>query len=130
MNLTLLCIWAGLRGRKLDAAAVYQAVAAVAGWNAAITGPLRAMRRRVKGDWNALAIDSEPARQAILAAELEAERAEQTLLLWALAPWPHQEQRQVVSGAAALIAANLAAYLGSAATTAPAASIAAICASE
>lgn len=126
VNLALLCIWAGNQGRRLTAADLRRAEGTVCGWNAAVTKPLRILRQRLKADWRTLAPDAEPSRQAILAAELEAEKAEQALLLRALAPW-----RPAAPGnREALIAANLAAYLGEAATAEPAASIAAICASE
>ena len=126
VNLALLCIWAGKQGRKLSPTDLRRAKAAVSGWNTAVTRPLRHLRQRLKADWRNLATDTEPARQAILSAELEAEKAEQELLLRALAPWPVQTR----PGTSALIEQNLAAYLGSAATAAPASSIAAICFGE
>ena len=127
VNLALLCVWAGRRGRGLDASDLRVARSAMAGWNAGVTGPLRSLRRRLKADWRGLACDVDPARQAILAAELEAERAEQHLMLAALAPWP-----DVIAGGTgnALAERNLRHYLGAAATAAPASIIAAICSFE
>lgn len=132
VNLALLCIWAGALGRKLDASDIRRAASTVSGWNAAVTRPLRQLRRRLKADWQPLALDSEPARQAVLAAELEAEKAEQALLLKALAPWwlPAGPDAAAPPDRAMLIRANLAAYLGSAATAEPAFSMAAICSGE
>lgn len=126
VNLALLCVWAGLRDRRLSAAQLRTALAAAAGWHAAATQPLRELRRRLKADWKELAIDAKPARQAVLAAELEAEKAEQVLFLHALAPWPPAQEPQTPS----IAEANLRTYLGSAATAAPASIIAAICSAE
>ena len=126
VNLALLCIWAGTQGRLIDSSDLVRANNAVSGWNAAVTRPLRKLRQRLKTEWQPLSLNTEPSRQAVMAAELEAERAEQELLLAALAPWPPLNKDR--SGA--LIAANLAAYLGEAATADPAASIAAICSAE
>ena len=87
------------------------------GWSAGVTRPLRALRRRLKEDWRGLAAETEPPRQAILAAELEAERTEQGILLAALAPWPDPNANELPD----LPEANLRAYLGAAATAAPSA---------
>lgn len=126
VNLALVCVWAGHCGRRLTMAEIRQAAGAVAGWNSAVTRPLRGLRRRLKSEWHALAPDPEPARKAILTAELEAEKAEQALLVEALSPWP----APVDGLGPGLAAANLAAYLGEAATAAPASTMAAICSSE
>jgi uncharacterized protein (TIGR02444 family) len=126
VNLVLLCAWGGLRGRALGRGDLEKATRAAAGWNAGVTQPLRALRRRLKEDWHGLAAETEPPRQAILAAELEAERTEQGILLTALAPWPDPN----ADGSPGLATANLRAYLGEAATAAPASIIAAICSSE
>lgn len=126
VNLMLLCAWAGLRGRALGRGELEKATHAAAGWSAGVTRPLRALRRRLKADWRGLARETEPPRRAILAAELEAERTEQSILLAALAPWPDPN----TNGSPDLAKANLRAYLGGAATAAPASIIAAICSSE
>lgn len=126
VNLALLCVWAGSRGRALENADFRLASAATTGWNAGVTRTLRALRRRLKEDWHCLAENTEPARQSILAAELEAERTAQRLMLEALAPWPAAP----AGGSPALAEANLRAYLGAAATAAPASIIAAICSAE
>ncbi len=126
VNLAIVCVWAGHRGRRLMKPEIRHAVEAVSGWNSAVTSALRSMRRRLKGEWSMLAADPEPARQAILAAELEAERTEQALLIKALSPWP----APVANADPALAATNLATYLGGAATAAPASTMAAICSSE
>jgi uncharacterized protein (TIGR02444 family) len=135
INMVLLCAWAGRHGRHLTPDDIARALAAAAGWRGAVIQPLRALRRRLKADWRSLAPDPEPARQAILAAELAAERTEQGLLLAALAPWPKAATRATATGetdtgSAALVRANLAAYLGDAVSAAPAASIAWISVSE
>lgn len=112
VNLALACIWAAERGRSLRAPDLRRAQTGLAGWHTATVAPLRALRRRLKADWAGLAIDAEPARQAVLAAELEAERAEQALIVRALAPWPATPHARPNP---ALAAANLRTYLGSAA---------------
>lgn len=126
VNLALLCVWAGLRGRVLNRMELTTAEAAIAGWHSAVTNPLRLLRQRLKGDWRPLAPDTNSARQAVLAAELEAERTEQRLLLDGLAPWPATLPDRFT----AMARANLETYLGEAATAAPASIIAAICSSE
>ena len=126
VNAALLCVWTGKRGRALSAEQLRRAHSAVAGWHSAITQPLREQRRRLKIDWQPLAPGFEQTRQAILHAELEAERVEQTLLLEALAPWP----AAAPGDSGNLAAVNLQTYLGAAATAAPASIIAAICSAE
>jgi len=85
VNLALLCIWAGERGRVLSSADIAKAETALAGWSAAVTKPLREIRRRQKAVWRNLAPDPEPARQAVKQAELTAERTEQLILVQPLA---------------------------------------------
>ena len=87
VNTVLLCLWSANRGRRL-ALGDFEAVAqAVAGWHAAATVPLRRLRQRMKVDWAGLAPNVEPTRQAILAAELQAERSEQAIMVRTLSPW-------------------------------------------
>lgn len=112
VNLVLLCLWAAGQGRRLEPANCTQALAAVAGWHAASIEPLRGLRRRLKSDWSGLVADIEPTRSAVLAAELAAERAEQALMIDALAPWPGKVQP---GGNPKGARANLLAYLDSAA---------------
>lgn len=119
VNLALLCLWAAALGVRLDAAAFRRAEGACAGWRAAVLAPLRGLRRRLKVDWVGLAIDAATTRSAIQAAELEAERAEQALILTALAPWPAGDSALVKFGLAnpglanpGLAEENLIAYLG------------------
>jgi uncharacterized protein (TIGR02444 family) len=112
VNLVLLCLWAAERGRRLDPAACARAFAAASGWHTAAVEPLRALRRRLKVEWAGLAQDVRPTRSAVLAAELKAERAEQGLMLAALAPWPAEAG---ADPGQALARINLLAYLGSAA---------------
>ena len=125
VNLALLCIWAGERGRVLSSADIAKAETALAGWSAAVTKPLREIRRRQKAVWRNLAPDPEPARQAVKHAELTAERTEQLILVQTFSPWPEPS-----AAGAAPVRANLAAYLGGEAIAAPASSIAAIWSSE
>ncbi len=112
VNLVLLCLWAAGQGRRLDSAACARALAAIAGWHAAAVEPLRALRRRLKVEWGGLAKDVQATRSAILVAELEAERAEQVLMLMALGRWP---KTAGPNRDPALARANLVAYLGNAA---------------
>lgn len=126
VNAALLCIWAGKRGRALTHDQLRRALSALAGWHSAVTHPLREQRRRLRNDWQHLAPGFVQTRQAILHAELEAERVEQTLLLEALRPWP----AAAPGDSGNLAAVNLQTYLGAAATAAPASIIAAICSAE
>jgi len=80
VNLLLLCLWAGeALGLALDEGELADLAAAVAPWNAVAVHPLRALRRSLKGMPTA-----ETVRAKIGAAELEAERLAQRLLLAAL----------------------------------------------
>ncbi len=110
VNIALLCLWASTRGQRLDAAAFLQAKSAIAGWHAAAVEPLRGLRRRLKDQWAGLALDATATRQAVLAAELAAERAEQQLLVDSLAPWPDS----CAADYQGLAAANLRGYLAGA----------------
>ncbi len=112
VNLVLLGCWAAGQGRRLPPGDCARALAAAAGWHAAAVAPLRGLRRRLKSDWSGLAADVEPARSAVLAAELASERAEQALMVAALAPWPVTQAR---GGNPEAARASLLGYLGSAA---------------
>jgi uncharacterized protein (TIGR02444 family) len=71
VNLVLFGLWLGaVRGRRIDAAALASAVAAIAPLNA-VVGELRALRRRLK---EAAASDLAALRRQVAAAELAAER--------------------------------------------------------
>ncbi|HLZ66732.1 MAG TPA: TIGR02444 family protein [Aliidongia sp.] len=80
VNLLLLCLWAGeALGLALDDWELADLAAAVGPWNARAVHPLRALRRSLKGE-----LAAEAVRARIGAAELEAERQAQRLLLAAL----------------------------------------------
>ena len=108
VNLLLFAVWAGSAGRVLEPAAMRAAIDRVRRWQAEIVQPLRALRRRMKGDAHGL----DPAlastvRARIAAAELDAEHAEQ-IALAGLAT----VAATVPAGAA--ISGNLAAYAAAA----------------
>lgn len=82
VNLVLFCCWLGTAGYGRAAAPLLRsALAAASQWHARAVAPLRALRRSLKHDPAPLAAaDAEPVRRKVLAAELEAEHALQTLL--------------------------------------------------
>lgn len=86
VNLLLFALWAARNGVALGAADFARLDAAVAPWRASVVEPIRALRRRLKAE----TLDADPGlaeacRQALLKAELEAERAAQELLARTLA---------------------------------------------
>lgn len=97
VNLLLLLLWAGARcGVRLTAAEVDRIAGAIAPWHRDVVVPLRAVRRRLKGDAAA-----EGLRERVKAVELESERLEQDRL-HALAGL-----REAGGGSAAVALANL-----------------------
>lgn len=105
VNLGLFCCWAGSQGRALTPADLEQLVAAVRPWQKNVVRPLREIRRWLKDQQTAPADLASPFRDAIKAHELEAERIEQQMLASLLPDLTGKRE-----GAAALAAANLAAY--------------------
>ncbi len=106
VNLLLFAVWTGTRGTILTPEMVGEAAQRVSRWHEEIVRPLRALRRRLKGDPHGL----EPAlatemRRRIAAVELDAEHAEQ-LALAALAPELSVAAEEAASDA---VSANLAA---------------------
>lgn len=74
VNLILYALWLGVRGVRLDAAALAAAAAAIAPINAAAVQPLRRLRRQLRGsDDRRLA----PLGRRLLGLELAAEREAQ-----------------------------------------------------
>lgn len=106
--LMLAAIWAGSRGIPLDAAGIAALRQAVAPWQAQVVHPLRAVRRGLKlGPPPAPDAATEALRQAIAAAELEAERIELRVLEAALAPRPAQaDTLRIRENLAALLAGH------------------------
>ena len=82
INLVLFCCWLGCEGYgRLTAAEMQDVLATASHWHKRAIGPLRALRRDLKGDPAPVSADRcEATRQKVLAAELEAERALQALL--------------------------------------------------
>ena len=82
VNLVLFCCWLGAAGYgRVAEPLLRSALAAAAHWRGRAVAPLRALRRSLKHDPAPLAAaDAEPVRRKVLAAELEAEHALQTLL--------------------------------------------------
>jgi uncharacterized protein (TIGR02444 family) len=106
VNILLFCLYAGLvLGRRLGPDELVALASSVAGWNAAVTEKLRAVRRDLKP----LAADPEIARlrSAVQVAELDAERLGQGRIEAALSEGPRE------APGAYLARANLFAYGGS-----------------
>ena len=89
VNLVLLCCWLANRGVAADEPSLGRIAAAAASWQEAFVRPLRAVRRRLKGDlsdprpgsiaarWPELTSEL---RGRVLALEIEGERLEQLFL--------------------------------------------------
>lgn len=102
VNLVLYALWVGASGRgRLSAAGLDSAKAALAPWQSAIIAPLRALRRRVKGEPDAAALYA-----ALKSAELEAEYVAQDRLE-RLAPPGGAPDAAPLEDAAAYLAAYL-----------------------
>ena len=111
VNLLFFCCWAGAcRGEPLGRADVSAAVASVAGWQEEVVGPVWRARWRLKGGFPGFPAErTEALRKALIAAELDAEHAEQLRLAEAV---PVEERPEADDGARlAAAAANLAACL-------------------
>ena len=82
VNLVLFCCWLGAAGcGRVAEPLLRSALAAASQWHGRAVAPLRALRRSLKHDPAPLpAAAAEPVRRKVLAAELEAEHALQTLL--------------------------------------------------
>jgi uncharacterized protein (TIGR02444 family) len=92
VNLLLFAIWAARCGTALGPKEFERLDAAVAPWRARVIEPIRSLRRQLKQDPVGAAPElAEACRQALLKAELEAERAAQELLARAL-PLPAAAQ--------------------------------------
>ncbi len=106
VNMLLWCCWRAAEGCALAGAEIAAAEARIAGWRAAVVGPLRAVRRRLNGGGPGLPAEAVGAlRGAVKAAELEAERIAQT----ALAAGPRG--RTATAAPATTARRNLEAYL-------------------
>lgn len=81
VNLLLFCLWAGVRGKALSQAELRQLAAVAAAWQEEVVKPLRAARRRLKGEADDAAQDL---RAKVIELEIEAERQEQVRLAGAL----------------------------------------------
>lgn len=81
VNLLLWAAWLAMQGHALTAAEVAEAEAATRPWRDAVVRPLRAVRRQLKsGPPPAPDMGTESLRAQVKAAELEAERMQQSLL--------------------------------------------------
>jgi len=113
VNLLFFCCWtAGVLGRPLGREAVNRAVKAVAGWQEEVVRPVWKARRRIKEGFAGFpSTQTEPLRQTLIAAELDAEHLEQLYLAAAVSIEPAEHVDPVAGIAAA--ASNLAEYLAS-----------------
>jgi len=108
VNLLLYCCWAARRGVAFDAPAMARLGALTADWTAEIVQPLRAVRRALKGGFEAMPEAGCAAlRDAVAALELDAERLEQDVLAAALPP-----PAPGATSPSTLAGANLELYLG------------------
>ena len=81
MNLLLFVIWAGSRGCVLSEAAAAAAIERVRRWHDDVVRPLRALRRRLKGDAHGMApVHVAAVRTRIATVELDVEHVEQLAL--------------------------------------------------
>ena len=78
VNLLLFCCWAGARGHELSPAKLKRLAQGVAGWNAEVVQPLRAVRRRLKPEPSP---EVQDLRGRLLQLEIECERQEQVRLV-------------------------------------------------
>lgn len=95
VNLILLACFLGARGVRIESAALAGLAGPAEAWRTEVIAPLRALRRRLK-DASVGAVDparAAPTRQAVKAAELEAERAQQAYLFQALQTTPGRDGR-------------------------------------
>ena len=82
VNLVLFCCWLGLADYgQVAAPQLRDLLIATSRWHEKSIGPLRALRRDLKGNFDPVSSNlGEATRQKVLAAELEAERALQGVL--------------------------------------------------
>lgn len=94
VNLVLFCCWVGATGRgALDRDDLARLSRTVSAWQDDVVAPLRALRVRLKTPSAGIAAEAaERLRQAVKAAELEAERIEQDALARALDRPPAQRE--------------------------------------
>jgi uncharacterized protein (TIGR02444 family) len=76
VNLILFCLWLGRRGRRLGRGEIRRVISLAAPWQSGVVRPLRQARRAISRDDRKL----KSLRKRIAAAELHAERIEQSLL--------------------------------------------------
>ncbi len=88
VNLLLFCLYAGSRGRRLDAGELAALDARVAAWRAQVVQPLRAMRRWLKTADLDPALAPAELRPRVQALELAAEHRQQLALAAAVAVDP------------------------------------------
>ena len=87
VNILLCCCWLATIGLRLELPALDAASVAVEPWRRQVLEPLRATRRSAWRDFPDLAKAARDAvKQGILAAELEAERVAQAMIVTAIAP--------------------------------------------
>lgn len=81
VNLLLWAVWLAVQGHDLTADEVAEAETATRSWREEVVGPLRAVRRRLKtGPLPAPDAATESLRNQVKAAELAAEKLQQSLL--------------------------------------------------
>jgi uncharacterized protein (TIGR02444 family) len=107
VNMLLYCCWAGADGRLLSRDDLKAVEAVAEPWQSEVVRPLRALRRRLKGGFDAMPAERvQSYRKRINELEIEGEHIAQTAMAE-----PPRGQRAAGVSAAAAVAANLKGYL-------------------
>ena len=81
VNVLLFVLWCASRDRRLSSPELKRVTASVAGWQSAVVGPLRGVRRSLKQFAADLALEPiSTLREAVKKQELESERLQQSLM--------------------------------------------------
>lgn len=122
VNLLLFCCWLGAEGRQLDKAQLTQLISAVAVWQEEVLAPLRRARRAVKNGIPGMPQElGAQLRRGVIAAELDAEYAEQLALAGEMTQMRAQIKETPLAKPEIAVAANLRRYLELLSLEAPAA---------
>ncbi len=107
VNMLLYCCWAGAEGRLLSRDDLKAVEAVAEPWQSEVVRPMRALRRRLKGGFGVMPADRVAAyRKRVNELEIEGEHIAQNAMAQ-----PPRGERRAGATAAAVIAANLKAYL-------------------
>lgn len=110
VNLILLCCWLASRRETIDEGGLRAAVAAVADWRRRVIEPLRTVRHAVPDVAEISADERQAMKATLLAAELDAERIEQSRIAAVVAP--HVAAANPVAAPREIARETLGTYLG------------------